>query len=222
MSKPFMNRTVAQLDAGDVKAMLKRLKDIEPGLVNEYRKEIRKIAAPVVRQIKANIPRQPPMSGMGFIIKRTSKRTGVTSFSVNQGRLNWNGSGRSEGKDKNYSPDSLKVSSAIKPSNKSASTPIAKIIMQSAAVSMSDMAGRKASGKFGTRSREYTYRKRNGEIVKRRHTVNGQGANMIEVLQQRNGGASRFGWPALEKHIDTVTREIDKILQKYLDRSFGK
>lgn len=222
MSKPFMNKTVAQLDAGDVKAMLKRLKDIEPGLVNEYRKEIRRIAAPVVKQIKANIPKQAPMSGMGYVIKRTSKRTGVTSYSINEGRLQWQGKGRTDGKGKNHNPEALKVSSAIKPSGRSATTPIAKIILQSAPVSMADMAGRKASGKYGTQSREYTYRKRNGEIVKRRHRVNGQGVNMIKVLQQRNGSASRFGWEALERQIDQVRKEIDQVLQKYLDKSFGK
>jgi hypothetical protein len=222
MSKPFLNKNVATLDVGDVKAMLKRLRDIEPGLVKEYRREINKIAKPVVAQIKINIPNQPPMSGMGFVIKRTSKRTGVTSYSINEGRLNWAGTGRSDGKSKNFRPNDLQVSSAIKPSGRSATTPIAKIILKSAAVSMSDMAGRKARGKFGTQSREYTYRKRNGEIVKRRHRVNGQGVNMIRVLQSRNGSASRFGWPALENKIDQVSREIDQILQKYLDKSFGK
>lgn len=222
MSKPFMNRTVAQLDAGDVKAMLKRLKDIEPGLVKEYRKEIKRIAQPVVAQMKINIPKQPPMSGMGFVIKRTSKATGVTSYSINEGRLNWLGTGRVDGKSKNFRPTDLQVSSAIKLSGRSATTPIAKIIMKSAAVSMTDMAGRKARGKYGSKSREYTYRKRNGELVKRRHTVNGQGVNMIRVLQSRNGSASRFGWPALENKIDQVARDIDQILQKYLDKSFGK
>jgi hypothetical protein len=220
MSKPFLKKTIANIDAGDVKAMLKRLKDIEPGLVKEYRREIKRIAQPVVNQIKINIPNNPPMSGMGFVIKRTSKRTGVTSYSINEGRLNWLGTGRTDGKGKNFRPNDLQVSSAVKVSGRSATTPIAKIILKSAAVSMSDMAGRKARGKFGTMSREYTYRKRNGEIAKRRHRVNGQGANMIRVLQSRNGSASRFGWPALENQIDKVAREIDVVLQKYLDKSF--
>jgi hypothetical protein len=222
MSKPFLNKNVATLDVGDVKAMLKRLKDIEPGLVKEYRREIKSIAQPVAKQMKTNIPNQPPLSGMGYVIRRTSKATGSTSYAINEGRLQWQGKGRTDGKGKNFAPDALQISSAIKPSGRSATTPIAKIIMRSAAASMADMAGRKASGKFGTQSREYTYRKRNGELVKRRHRVNGQGANMIRVLQARNSSASRFGWPALEKQIDVVGRQIDQILQKYLDKSFGK
>jgi hypothetical protein len=220
MSKPFLKKTIANLDVGDVKRMLKRLKDIEPGLVREYRREIKKIAQPVVTQMKTNIPNNPPMSGMGFVIRRTSKATGSSSYSINEGRLNWQGTGRTDGKGKNFRPDDLQVSSAIKPSGRSATTPIAKIIVKSAAVSMADMAGRKANGKFGTQSREYTYRKRNGEIVKRRHRVNGQGANMIRVLRSRNAGASRFAWPALEKQIDSVAKQIDVVLQKYLDKSF--
>lgn len=222
MTNPFKTMQAVDLNASDVKAMLKRLKDIEPGAVKEYRREIKKIAAPVAKQIKQNIPSNPPMSGMGFFIQRTSKRTGVSSISINEGRLQWNGTGRTEGKGKNFRPKDLQTSSAIKPSGRSLTTPIAKIVLKSAAASMADMSGRKARGKFGTMSREYTYRKRNGEIAKRRHRVNGQGANMIRVLQSRNGAASRFGYPALEKQIDKVSREIDRVLQRYLDKSFGK
>lgn len=218
-----MLNPILELNSADVKAMFRKLKDIEPGAVKEFRKEINRIAKPVADQIKLNIPNQPPLSGMGFVISRTSKRTGSQSYVVNEGRLNWQGVGKAgislRGKATN--PKSLTISNAIRPSGRSLTTPIAKVIINSPAVSMADMAGRKGSGNVGTRSREYVYRKRNGEIVKRRHAVNGQGRHMIRELTSRYGKASRFGWPALEKQVDDVAREIDKVLQKYFNKAFG-
>jgi hypothetical protein len=43
---------------------------------------------------------------------------------------------------------------------------------------------------------------------------------MINVLRQRYGDASRFGWRALEGKIDQVARDIDKIIQEYLDKAW--
>lgn len=77
---------------------------------------------------------------------------------------------------------------------------------------MADMAGRAGGNTSRGVSREYVYRKRNGEIVKRRHRVTTQGRQMISNL---SGKASRYGWPALEDRIDSVVREIEKILDKY-------
>jgi hypothetical protein len=218
-----MLNPILELNSADVKAMLRKLKDIEPNGVKEFRQEINRIAKPVADQIKLNIPNQPPLSGMGFVISRTSKLTRVQSYVINEGRLNWQGTGK-QGlslKGKGTGPKSLTISSAIKASGRSLTTPIAKVIINSPAVSMADMAGRKSNGNMGTRSREYVYRKRNGEIVKRRHRVNGQGRAMIQELTSRYGKASRFGWPALEKQIDDVAREIDKVLQKYFNKAFG-
>lgn len=218
-----MLNPILQLNSNDVKLMVKKLKEIEPGLAKEYRKEINRIAKPVADEIRKRIPNQPPLSGMGFTVRRISPVTGETSYYVNEGRLNWIGNGKfnESARGKPKGPKSLTVSSAVKPSGRSATTPIAKVIINSPAVSMADMAGRKTNGRMGARSREYTYRKRNGEIVRRRHSVNGQGRKMIEELTSRYGRASRFGWPALEKQVDRVALEIDKVLQKYFDKAFG-
>ena len=217
-----MLNPILELNSKDVKEMLKKLKKIQPDAVKEYRKEINRIAKPVADEIRKRIPQQPPLSGMGFTVRRVSPITGNVTYYQNEGRLNWLGNGKfddsSRGKPKG--PKSLTVSSAIKPSGRSLTTPIAKVILNSPAVSMADMAGRKSSGRNGARSREYTYRKRNGEIVRRRHAVNGQGTKMIQELTSKYGRASRFGWPALEKQVDRVALEIDKVLQKYFDKAF--
>jgi hypothetical protein len=75
---------------------------------------------------------------------------------------------------------------------------------------MADMAGR--VNRSRPISREYNYRLRDGSIIKRRHRVTTQGQQMIRNLGAR---ASRFAWPALENRLDEVTREIDKVLEKY-------
>lgn len=219
-----MLNAVIELNSSDVKAMLKRLKDTEPDALKEYRREIKKIAKPVADKIRENIPNHPPLSGMGYAISRTSQLTGQQSYVINNGRLNWQGTGNYEQPVKGLSqgPKSLTISSAIKPSGRSLTTPIAKVIIMSPAVAMTDMAGAASRGKTGSRSREYIYRKRNGELVKRRHRVNGQGINMIRVLNQRFGAASRFGWAGLESRIDEAAKEIDLVLQKYFDRAYGR
>ncbi len=219
-----MTYRVLDIDSSDMKAMLKKLKDMEPSLVREYRKEIKKIAKPVADEIKQNIPNQPPLSGMGFVIQRKSRRDGSLLYSINEGRLNWQGTGQNsigESKAIGKGPKALQISSAIKPSGKSLTTPIAKVIIMSPAVAMADMAGRGGSGNYGTTSRAYAYRKRNGELGVRRHRVNGQGANLIRKLVQRYGSPSRFGWEALERKIDVVAREIDEVVQKYFDKAYG-
>jgi hypothetical protein len=165
--------------------MQKALRQIEPGLLKEMRKEIRAIAKPINQQIKANIPKQAPMSGMAR----------------GSGRLTWLGDKK---------PQSTSILNRIKASGHSLTTPLVAIQLNSASVSMSDMAGR--VNKSRPMSREYVVRLANGEIQKRRHRVNGQGKSMIQTL---GGRASRYGWPALENRIDRVVREIDKVLEKY-------
>lgn len=210
-----MLNSILELNSADVKKMQRKLRAIEPDLLKEFRKEIRAIAKPINTQIKANIPDQPPMSGMGYVIR--DSRSG--NYYINEGRLNWLGSGSrglvTKGKVKDRNPRSTTISQAIKANGRSLTTPLVKIILNSAAVSMSDMAGRKSKAGARGVSREYTYRKRNGEIVRKRHRVTTQGRNMIQVLESRFGSASRFGWAALEKQLGQVEKAIDKVLDKY-------
>lgn len=178
-------KTVAQLDAKDVRAMNKTLRNMEGNLLKQMRSEIRAIAKPVNDQIKINIPAEPPMRGMA----------------KGNGRLVWFGSKK---------PKSTTISSAIKASGRSLTTPLVKITLNSAAVSMADMAGR-VNRTRGV-SRSYQIRLRDGSVVTRKHKVTTQGKQMIANL---GGKASRYGWPALENRVDAVAREIDRVIEKY-------
>ena len=185
------------ISSNDVRALNRGLREIEPGLVREMRKEIRQIAKPVNDQIKRNIPSEPPMGGMGS--PAINRRLGY--ISQNSGRLVW-GFGKKA--------NNTTVSAALKASGRSLTGPLARIILNSPATSMADMAGR--ANKSRSISREYSYRLRDGSVIKRRHRVTTQGKQMIANLQ---GKASRFAYPALENKLDAVIREIDKVLEKY-------
>jgi hypothetical protein len=198
------------LTVNDVRAMQRRLKEIEPGLRKSLIKELKAIAKPVQDQIKRNIPSIAPMSGMKHVVKYKDG-----SYAVNEGRLRWDGQGTnpSSGKMvKKYAANKTSISTAAKANGKSLTTPLVKVTMQSAAASMVDMAGRVNQGRRITR--EYTIRLRNGEIQKRRHRVTTQGQQFMSNLQ---GRASRYGWAALENKIVAVEREVEAVLKKYYD-----
>jgi hypothetical protein len=173
------------VSSNDIRALNRALRQIEPGLLREMRKEIRNIAKPVDQQIKRNIPDQAPMRGMA----------------IGNGRLRWFGDTK---------PDKTKISTAVRASGRSLTTPLAKITIMSPAAGMADMAGR--VNKSRPISREYNYRLRDGSIIRRRHRVTTQGQQMIANL---GGKASRYGWSALENQIGKVVREIDQVVTKY-------
>lgn len=178
-------KAIAELNATDIRNMNRTLRNLEGNLLKEMRSEIRAIAKPVQNQIQQNIPAQPPMSGMA----------------KGNGRLRWLGDKK---------PQSTSILNRIKASGRSLTTSLVAIKLNSPAASMADMAGR--VNKSRPVSREYTIRLRNGDIVKRRHRLNGQGQKMISNLGKK---ASRYGWPALESQLDAVVREIDKVIEKY-------
>jgi len=214
-------KPVYELSSADIKAMLKKLDSIQPGLAKEFRQKVREIAQPIEAEIKQLIPNEPPLSGMGYVIKRSNEITGQIYYSTNEGRLNWQGTGKhGGGGGKNKGPKATRITTGIKESRFSLTTSIAKIILESPAVSMADMAGRGPGPRNGRKTNRYPYRKRNGELIMRRHTVNGQGTNFIKVLRERYGNASRFGWRALENKLDETTRKIDAVIQEYLDKAW--
>lgn len=185
------------LSANDIRALNKKLRDTEGNLLNEMRAEIRKIAAPINKQIKLNIPQTAPMGGMGNPAINRKRGT----ISENNGRLVW-GAGKPA--------KSTSVSSAIKAGGKKITGSLARIILNSPAVSMSDMAGR--VNRSRPRSRPYNIRYRDGRVVNRTHRVTSQGRQMIQNL---GGNASRYGWAALEGKIDETAREIELVVEKY-------
>jgi hypothetical protein len=205
-----MAKEAFKMDADDIRNLQRDLREIEPGLLREFRRELKAIAKPVNQQIKANIPKVEPLSGMGAIVQ---SKSGAISF--NQGRLRWaspGARGSSGGRVKAASTNSTTVSSSLKRGSRSLTASLLSIRINNPSVAMADMAGRSGGGGQRGKSREYTYRKRNGQIVQRRHSVTTQGQHMIRNLGSR---ASRYGWAALEHKFDQVQREVNKVIDKY-------
>jgi len=84
---------------------------------------------------------------------------------------------------------------------------IVRIIVKNAAVEIADMAGAKNAVKHNVQTRAY---KRGGTNMT--HTINGQGATLINELN-KIGKASRFVWPAADRYRDRVVVEVDKVIQ---------
>jgi len=205
-----MAKQAYKMDANDIRNLQSDLREIEPKLLNQFRRELKAIAKPVNQQIKANIPSVEPLSGMGAIIQSKTGR-----ISLNQGRLRWaspGSRGATGGRVKSAGVNSTSVSSSLKSGARSLTASLLSIRINNPAVAMADMAGRNGGGGRRGMSREYTYRKRNGDIVKRKHRVTTQGQIMIQKLGSR---ASRYGWSALEARFDDVQREVNKVIEKY-------
>ena len=112
---------MADYDARDIKALFKELDAIEPGLVNKLRRDVRKVADPVVKGVKSAIPPVSPLSGMN-----------------NKGRLGW-GVGKKA--------LDVKPSITTKRSKKVHTTALVSVRVNSPATALTDYAGRRSLGK---------------------------------------------------------------------------
>jgi len=73
------------------------------------------------------------------------------------------------------------------------------------------MAGRANNDGKYTQTRKFVD-PRTGNIVRRR--INGQGTNMIRVLNSRYGPASRFVYKNLEDKLPAIRREVTNVLER--------
>ena len=184
----------------DIRELQKRLKSIDPKLRTELLRNAKKPAEAIISEVRPAINAVQPLSGM------------------TRGRLNWNASVDAKGKI--HKADDLKIQFRTRSTGKSNVTSLVRVKVGSPAVTMADMAGRSGrwvnKGYKGTGyTREYYYRLRNGDSIKRRHKVNGQGEKMIQNL---GGNASRYVWPAAEKSIPAVRAQIEAVLRNAFDQ----
>lgn len=194
-------RFVVEKDAiliSDYRAMIKIIRRVQPTIMADLRTNIREIAAPAQSAVKANIPAVAPLSGM---------------IRVHHGTKTWN-----------YGSPAKSVLIDVKASGRSNSKgyiTLGRLRVKSAATVIADMAGRsgKHIDKWAT-TRPYMYRSyRNGAPVDymRTHKINGQGARMIDKLNERKGTPSRFAWPAFEGIQPELRAKAKKSLSATLD-----
>jgi hypothetical protein len=173
-----------------VKETIKLMRKVEPEMLKDMRKSIRQITQPAISAIKSNSPKVAPLSGMA-----NNGRSGYTS---------------------------PKVSIQITPSARSGfGKTTANLVAIKAEGSgkqygfeISDMAGRANNAGKYTQTRKFVD-PRTGNIVRRR--INGQGQNLINVLNSRYGPASRFVYKNLEDKLPAIRQEVARVIERTMD-----
>ena len=193
-----------------VKETLQLLDAVQPGAIKELRKDIRRIAQPVVTAIKSNLPTTAPLSGMNHY-----GRTRFAGAKVSA-ELLLRGYGNSD------------------------TIPLARLAVVSpkdaAGLEIADMAGRKTMlngpaikyeykgrGRIGGSGRQRPTKSR--PVVRRGNTatfqyrITGQGKGMTDNL---GGVPSRYVYPALADREDTLAADMLKTIESYTDRINAK
>jgi hypothetical protein len=174
-----------------VKETISLMRKVEPEMLKDMRSSIRQIANPAVLAIKAASPKVAPLSGMNH--------NGRTSYSVPKVSVNITPGQRSRGFG---STTSNLVAISATGSGKVYGFDIA------------DMAGRANNAGKYTQTRKFVD-SRTGQIVRRK--INGQGQNMINVLNSRYGPASRFVYKNLDDKLPVIQREVAKVIERTMD-----
>lgn len=174
-----------------VKETIALMRKVEPEMLNDMRKSIRQIAQPAVLAIKSGSPKVAPLSGMAH--------NGRTAYSTPKVSVNITPAQRSRGFG---STTSNLVAISATGSGKVYGFDIA------------DMAGRaNQAGKY-SQTRKFVD-PRTGNIVRRK--INGQGQNLINVLNSRGGPASRYVYKNIEDKLPTIQREVAKVIERTMD-----
>ena len=189
-----------------VKETLQLLDAVQPGAIKELRKDIRRIAQPVVTAIKSNLPKTAPLSGMNHYGRTRFAGAKVKAELLLRG---W------------ASRDTI---------------PLARLAVVSpgdaAGLEIADMAGRKSMmhgpaltyeykgrGRVGGKGRQNPTRSRSvvrrGNIAPFSYRITGQGKGMTDNL---GGLPSRYVYPALADREDTLAADMLKTIESYTDR----
>jgi hypothetical protein len=186
-----------------VKETLQLLDAVQPGAIKELRKDIRRIAQPVVTAIKSNLPRTSPLSGMNHY-----------------GRTRFAGA-------------KVKATLMLRGYASRDTSPLARIEVISpngaAGLEIADMAGRKTMmhgpaltyeykgrGRVGGRGRQRPTKSR--AVVRRGNTetfqyrIAGQGKGMTDNL---GGVPSRYVYPALASRENALAADMLKTIESY-------
>jgi hypothetical protein len=184
-----------------VKQTLQILNDVKSPLINELRKDIRRIAEPAVSSIRSRIPRTAPLSGMNHYGRTRFGGVEVKAVLDLKRRAN------------NYSLTNITVTSQ----------------RDAAGFEIADMAGRKTMkqgpqlpyeykgrGRIGGSGRQNPTRSRpvvrRGNAAPFSYFINGQGKAMIANLPSI---PSRYVYPALVGKVEGMAAEMLKTVLSY-------
>ena len=194
-----MLKTDAVVSANDIKKLKRELAEIEPDLRKQFIKDIKAVGKEAEKPIKSAIRQVRPLSGM-------INHMGITGW----------GQGKPI--------DSTTVRSKMSSGGRSLTTSLVSVRVNSAAVSIFDMAGRSmrylGQGKRRSGTTPVVRRTASGDLVAyaRRTTVEA-GRMFVMNLNRASGvvksDASRIAWPSVEKDLPNFEKRIDGVIQDY-------
>jgi len=203
---------MARIEITDIRNAERMLRDLDGDYLKEFRKEIKAIAKPVQREIKAGITytrANPPIRGMK---------------QVHFGRVAWGTTYQSPNAPAPKPAKSALIQRTPQKAIRRGTRSIVRVVVGSAGTVLADMAGSGNMRKSirGQITREYDYMYSNGP-GKRRHRVTTQGVAFVDALNARYGkSSSRFVWPSALKAGPEVRKELDELITKYNDRLNAK
>jgi hypothetical protein len=204
----LVSKTGQPYSVQDIRALQKKLKEIEPSLRTQFLREIKAIGKEPEKAVRNAIPTTSPLSGM--------TKPGAT--------LQW---GKVSKGAKSGGAKATTIRFRTQAGGRSLTTTLLGIRVNSAATSVADMAGRsgryvgkgyKASGFSKPIRRTYSDGGQSVEFRRRASAAGGEA--FIRNLNKKLGNnPSRMAWKAIEKSLPQTSREVQFIVDKWSIRA---
>jgi hypothetical protein len=201
----LVSKTGQPYSVQDIRALQKKLKEIEPKLRTEFMREVKAIGKEPQKAIRDAIPTTAPLSGMA--------KPGAT--------LQW---GKVSKGAKSGGAKSTTIRFRTQAGGKSLTATLLGIRVNSAASSVADYAGRsgryvgagyKASGFSKPIRRTYSDGGQSVEFRRRASAAGGEA--FIRNLNKKLGNnPSRMAWKAVEKSLPETSKSIQFVIDKWL------
>jgi hypothetical protein len=204
----LVSKTGQPYSVQDIRALQKKLKEIEPSLRTQFLREIKAIGKEPEKAIRNAIPTTAPLSGMA--------KPGAT--------LQW---GKVTKGAKSGGAKATTIRFRTKAGGKSLTTTLLGIRVNSAASSVADMAGRsgrfvgkgyKASGFSKPIRRTYSDGGQSVEF-RRRASVAGGEAFIRNLNKKLGNNPSRMVYKAVEKSLPQTSKEVQFVVDKWSIRA---
>jgi hypothetical protein len=197
----------------DYNELIRELNRVQPTLINQMKKDYRKIATPVQRAVRNGIELDPPTSGR-HVSKPQNTRSGFIPL-AKPGRLTWGSNFQNRNKPVKsvlIQTPSEKRAKRVYSKNKTDAASVARLKVENAGVVLADMAG-KTGEWINKKPRTKSYKYSRSKTGERTHRINNQGRGMIKALNKK-GKPSRFVWKAAETALPKAERDAKQVLSK--------
>lgn len=169
-----------------VKETIALMKQVQPEMLNQLRKDIRKIASPAVTAIKKTTPSVSPFAGRS---KDGMSHSGKTAWSGVSSTVSITPGQRSRA----FGSTTANLAAIISTGKD-----------KQFGFNILDMAGKTGKVRSGGRTRPY---QRNGKTMT--HALNGQGAGLNTLAKK----PSRYVYPAIESKLPAIYAEVAQAIE---------